>query len=248
VPDAGALARELAATRTALADAVAAHQAFAYSVSHDLRAPLRAIAGFAGLLAESAPADGDDAGRLLGLIRENVQVLNTQIDALLTLSRLAHRGLRTTAVDMTAAAQSAVDSLRRRHPERAVAVDVGALPPAHADPELVDEIFEALLDNAWKFTRTTPRPAIAIGSTDATYFVRDNGVGFAPQAADRLFTVFRRLHRADEFEGLGLGLAVVRTIVGRHGGRVAAECNPGVATTFSFTLAPHETTVTPPTC
>ena len=220
---------ELTAARAELAAALAAYKAFAYSVSHDLRAPLRAIVGFAGMLEESLPPDlSGDVQHFLAVIRDNAALLNAQIDALLALSRLEHRPLRRAPVDMTAMAQAIVAATRDREPERSVATRVGALPYAVADPELMHTALTELVRNAWKFTRRCAAPEVELDGEarlgETVYFVRDNGVGFSPESADRLFTVFRRLHSPKEFDGLGLGLATVRSIVTRHGGRAWAEC------------------------
>jgi light-regulated signal transduction histidine kinase (bacteriophytochrome) len=238
--------RELVATRTRLEHTIAAYKAFAYSVSHDLRAPLRAIAGFTGMLEESLHTEaGTDARHFLEIIHENARLLSSQIDGLLALSRIEHAELRPAPVDMTAFARAAIDATRDREPSRHVRAEIGSLPVIVADPELMRRVLAELVANAWKFTRDRTEPWIEIGSEAAdaatAFFVRDNGVGFSPESAERLFVVFRRLHGPKEYEGLGLGLATVRAIVSRHGGRTWAECAPeSHVTTMWFTL-PAET-------
>lgn len=243
-PDELALARhELAAVRAELAFAIESYKAFAYSVSHDLHAPLRAIAGFASMLKET-PAGGltEDAQRFLDIIHDNVQLLSTQMDGLLELSRLEHRMLAPGLVDMTAVAEAAVDRVRALDPARDVAVTVAPLPPAVADAATMEIAIVELVQNAWKFTRNRPDAAIAIDSPpcghegEVVYRVWDNGVGFATRSADRLFVAFRRLHSLKEFEGLGLGLAKVKTVVTRHHGRVWAESEPNRGASFAFSL------------
>ncbi len=234
--------RELAATQARLENALTAYKAFAYSVSHDLRAPLRAIAGFAGMLEENLQTDpGTEARHFLEIIHENARLLSSQIDGLLAISRIEHAELRPGPVDMLALARAAIDTTRDREPSRQVKAEIGALPVVVADPDLMRHVFAELVTNAWKFTRDRPEARIEIGSeaveAATAFFVRDNGVGFSPESAARLFVVFRRLHSPKEYEGLGLGLATVRAIVSRHGGRVWAECAPeSHATTMWFTL------------
>jgi light-regulated signal transduction histidine kinase (bacteriophytochrome) len=238
--DVGELRRALAATQAELAAAIESYKSFAYSVSHDLRAPLRAIGSFAAMLDEDL-GEGlpEDARRMLAIVCENAHTMSTQIDALLTLSRLEHRALKPAPVDVRALAESAVADMRAIEPGRDVRVTVGDLPPAHGDAELLRLAFEELVKNAWKFTRDRPSAAVEIGGEtrgdEVVYFVRDDGVGFRPDAADRLFTVFRRLH-GKEFEGLGLGLALVKGVASRHHGRAWADSEPGVATTFFLAL------------
>lgn len=235
------LARALAATRAELASTIEAHKAFAYSVSHDLRAPLRAIAGFSAMLQEDAAATlGDDARPLLQTIIDNAHVLSTQLDGLLVLSRLAHRELRTAPLDMTAVAAAAVAQMRTLEPDREVAVTIAPLAPATADPELIRTGMLALLENAWKFTRPRPAPEVAIECeprpSEIVYRIRDNGVGVPVNAVGRLFVPFGRVHGPKEFAGLGIGLAAAKTIINRHGGRIWVETNQPSGATFAFTL------------
>jgi light-regulated signal transduction histidine kinase (bacteriophytochrome) len=234
---------ELAAVRAELAFAIESYKAFAYSVSHDLRAPLRAIAGFASILKEAPAGElSEDTQHFLDIIHDNVQLLSAQMEGLLELSRLEHRGLIPGLVDMTVLAERAVERVRTVGPERDVAVTVAPLPPAFADTATMEIALFELVANAWKFTRQKPAASIVIDSPsggredEVTYRVRDDGVGFAKDSANRLFVAFRRLHGPKEFEGLGIGLAKVRSIVIRHHGRVWAEAEPDRGATFAFSL------------
>jgi len=232
---------DLAALNRRLAAANRELEAFSYSVSHDLRAPLRAIDGFARILVEDhAPRLDADARRALDVVRENAQRMGRLIDDLLALSRLGRKELVRTPVDVGALVRAVVDEVARLEPDRVVAVTIGELPVTVADAGMLRQVFANLVGNAFKYTRRTADPRVEIGSVrDASgvvYFVRDNGTGFDMRSANRLFQVFHRLHRADEFEGTGIGLATVQRIVQRHGGRVWAEGAVGRGATFRFTL------------
>jgi len=216
-------------------------EAFSYSVSHDLRAPLRAIDGFARILGEDhGPALAPEAQRLLGVIRENAVRMGRLIDDLLQFSRLGRKELEVTALDLDALARSVVDELRREGGARDIDVAIGPLPPARGDRALIRQAFVHLIGNALKFTRGRPDARVEIGSRhqqdEVAYYIRDNGVGFDMRYADKLFGVFQRLHAVEEFEGTGVGLALVQRIVHRHGGRVWAEGRVNDGATFSFTL------------
>jgi signal transduction histidine kinase len=232
--------RDLAAAKAELQSAVDGYKAFAYSVSHDLRAPLRAISGFAALLEQDlATTLSEDNRRLLGIICDSARTMNAQLDGLLVLSRLEHRELESGPVDMTALAQAAVEQVQVLEPSHAVQARVDPLATVTGDAKLLQLALVELVRNAWKFTRTTPAPSIAItckpNGREAIYRVADNGVGLPPGAAERLFVVFRRMH-GKEYEGLGLGLATVKSIVNRHRGRVWVESQPDRGATFSFSL------------
>ena len=220
-------------------------EAFSYSVSHDLRAPLRAIDGFSQALLEDYRDRLDDAGTdYLGRVRAGAQRMGRLIDDLLALSRVARATFHRQEVDLSAVAHEVVQELRAAEPQRQVAVDIEPGLRARADPELVRVLLVNLLGNAWKFTGQTPAPQIVIGRTihdghDA-FFVRDNGAGFDMTYADRLFGAFQRLHDATEFPGTGIGLATVLRIVHRHGGRIWAEGRVGEGAAFYFTLPFHQ--------
>ncbi len=236
-----ALKREVAAVRSELGAALESYKAFAYSVSHDLRAPLRAIVGFATMLEETAPGElTTDAPKYLDIIRDNAHAMSAQIDGLLGLSRLEHRELRRAVVDMTTVARRAADEVRALHAGHPMIATIHPLLAAVGDAGLLHIAFVELLKNAWKFTRDGPTPRVEVASEPAddgtVYRVSDNGVGFAPSAADRLFVIFRRLHAAKDYEGLGIGLATVKSVVSRHGGRVWAAAEPHGGATFRFSL------------
>lgn len=215
-------------------------EAFSYSVSHDLQAPIRALDGFARLLEESDGARISDVGRrFLGVIRANSKRMGTLVADLLRLSRVGREALHREAVDVAALARQAADELQARQP--AAHIEIGALPPARADRALLRQALVNLLDNALKYSSARPDPVVTVGAAsrdgETAYFVRDNGAGFDPQYAGKLFEPFQRLHGA-EFEGSGIGLAIVRRIVERHGGSVWAESAPGQGASFYFTLGP----------
>ncbi len=214
---------------------------FTYSVSHDLRAPLRAIDGYADMLVEDhGGALVPDARRLLGVIRGNARRMGRLIDDLLAFSRLGRSEIARTPVDVAALVHGVVDELRRLEPARSVTVTVGELPSVHADGSMLRQVFANLLGNAWKFTGGRADATIDVRGRrerDETIFsVRDDGAGFDARFAGKLFGVFQRLHRAEEFDGTGVGLAIVQRIVQRHGGRVWAQGEVGRGATFSFAL------------
>lgn len=218
-------------------------ESFSYTVSHDLRAPLRAIDGFSSLVVESSAGRLDEESqRLLGVVRKNAQHMARLIDDLLAFSRAGRSELRRLRVDLTELARSAFAELTTGAPATPVELRLAPVPESFGDPALLRQVLANLLSNALKFTAKVDRPVIELGavasSGDTAYFVRDNGAGFDMAFANQLFGVFHRLHGADEFEGTGVGLAIVRRIVERHGGRVWAEGRVGEGATFYFTLAP----------
>lgn len=230
----------------ALADAIAELEAFNHSVSHDLRAPLRHIEGFARALAEDhAGVLPPDARRCVDRILHGVERMTALIDALLRLSRAGRAELQRAPLDLAALVREVFESLPESHvPGRPIDLVVGPLPVVEADPALTRQLFENLLGNALKFTRPRERAEIRVEVADPgpppVFAVRDNGVGFDPGATPRLFGVFQRFHSAGEFEGTGIGLSIVQRIVRRHGGRIWAEASPGHGATFYFTLAPGQ--------
>jgi PAS domain S-box-containing protein len=237
----GQLRDSLAAVEAANAEL----ESFSYSVSHDLRAPLRAIAGFARILEENYAAQLDLEGRrLLGVVRDNARHMGQLIDDLLAFSRLTRQELRRAPVDMAALARQVAGELAGGDGRSAAEVDVQPLPPATGDRSLLRQVLTNLLDNALKFSRHAPRPRVEVAGRRedgrSIYSVRDNGVGFDMRHADKLFGVFQRLHAQQEFEGTGVGLALVQRIVQRHGGAVWAESAPGAGATFFFTLPAEE--------
>jgi PAS domain S-box-containing protein len=213
-------------------------EAFTYSVSHDLRAPLRAIDGFSRMLEERhATALGDEARDYLQRVRAAARRMGQLIEDLIAFSRIGRAALHKRAVDLSALARLVAKELEAGAPERRVEWRVAEGLAAHADPGLARVVLENLLGNAWKYTGKTPRAVIEFGRTAAGEFmVRDNGAGFDPAHADGLFQPFRRLHALEEFEGTGIGLATVKRIVERHGGRVRGEGAVGAGAAFHFTL------------
>jgi hypothetical protein len=217
-------------------------EAFSYSVSHDLRAPLRSIAGFSQALIEDAgPSLSDDARDDIARIVAAARRMDHLINDLLTLSMVTRAEMTRESVDVSELANRIVAELADVSPTRPVVTTVALGMVAHGDPRLVRVALENLLTNAWKFTSRRERACIEVGQIDAdgsspAFFVRDNGVGFDPAFADKLFGPFQRLHDAAEFPGTGIGLATVRRIVLRHGGRVWAESRPGQGACFYFTL------------
>ncbi len=218
--------------------------AFSYSVSHDLRAPLRAIDGFSQVIEEDYDERLDDAGRAaLRRVRAAAQRMGTLMDELLTLSRLTRLELKREPVDLGAAADGILADLARQGPARTVDVRIEPDLLVDADPNLARVVLQNLLDNALKYTGKTDRPRIEIGSSPngraRVFHVRDNGAGFDMTYAGKLFQPFQRLHSLQDFEGTGVGLATVHRIVRRHGGRIWAEGAVGSGATFYFTLEPE---------
>jgi PAS domain S-box-containing protein len=216
-------------------------EAFSYSVSHDLRSPLRAIEGFSRILAEGHAAYLDAEGlRLLKVVQENTQLMGQLIDDLLALSRLGRQDLRIMDLDLAGLAKSVWRTLQAQNPGRTWNFTLKPLPAARGDLGLIRQVLVNLLDNAVKYTGPKKIGEIEVGGytegREAIYFVKDNGVGFNMKYADRLFGVFQTLHRRTEFKGTGVGLAIVQRIIHRHGGRVWAEGKVGEGATFYFSL------------
>ena len=231
------------ARRVAELDAVNTElEAFSYSVSHDLRAPLRSIDGFSQALVEEYGDRLDDtAADYLRRIRGATRRMGELIDDLLDLSRVTRRELHREEVDLSALASAVLAGLARAEPERQVEIDIAAGLMGHGDPHLLRLALDNLLGNAWKFTSRQPSARIEFGARQEgdrpVYYVSDNGVGFDMAYADKLFGAFQRLHAGHEFPGTGIGLATVQRIVLRHGGRVWAQSEMGQGATFFFTLA-----------
>ena len=216
-------------------------EAFSYSVSHDLRAPLRAISGFSKIVIEDhSAALNADGLRYLHLVETSAQQMGQLIDDLLTFSRTGRQALRVQSVSTTDVVNAALTDLQAMQENRRVNITVGELPDCQADASLLRQVWLNLLSNALKYTRERDPAVITIGSRNDgradIYFVQDNGAGFDMKYADKLFGVFQRLHLADEFEGTGVGLALVQRIVQRHGGRVWTEAEVNRGATFYFTL------------
>jgi PAS domain S-box-containing protein len=219
-------------------------EAFSYSVSHDLRAPLRAITGFTGFVLEDFSSQLPEKGRqYLERVRIGGKRMGELIDDLLRFSRLSRQPLRRQNVDTVEVVQNVLEDLKPQQDGREIDLRLAKLPWCEADPGLLTQVWINLLSNAIKYTRDRKPAIVEIGwasiSGENVYFVRDNGTGFDMQYVNKLFGVFQRPHSSDEFEGTGVGLAIVQRIVHRHGGRVWAESSLDQGATFSFTLQPE---------
>lgn len=215
-------------------------EAFSYSVSHDLRAPLRAIDGFSQIILSEYSAALPEQGReYLADIRRNTQRMGALVDDLLKFSRLGRKPVARSPIDAADLVLRCLDEILAQE-GRPVEVRIADLPPCTADAALLRQVWFNLLANAVKYSRARRPAVIEVGTVAApdgpAYFVRDNGIGFDMRYAGKLFGVFQRLHSADEFEGTGIGLALVQRIIQRHGGRVWAESEPERGATFYFTL------------
>ncbi|HEX6639623.1 MAG TPA: ATP-binding protein [Thermoanaerobaculia bacterium] len=219
-------------------------ESFSYTVSHDLRAPLRAVDGYARLLEEDhADALDEDARRLLSVVRDEARRMGVLIDDLLNFSRLSRHMLRPSPLDLGAMADAIVGDLQRAQPERTIELETAPLPEAVADAATMRQVLMNLLSNAVKYAKREGAIRIQLGGRREgdmnAYWVRDEGVGFDMRYVDKIFGVFQRLH-GDEFEGTGVGLAIVDRIVAKHGGTVRAEGAPGRGACFHFTLPAAE--------
>jgi K+-sensing histidine kinase KdpD len=216
-------------------------ESFTYSVSHDLRTPLRAIDGYTRILKEDHADQLDDEGRrLLNVVYDSAQTMGDLIDDLLALSRLGRREMTRAPIDMEALVQEAYDEVARARDTDVDTFDLGALPDASADRSMIRHVLTNLLSNALKFTRTEEEARIEVRGErqdgECVYVVRDNGVGFESDRAEELFGVFQRAHDENDFEGTGVGLAIVERILRRHDGRVWAESEEGEGASFFFAL------------
>ncbi|TMQ05276.1 MAG: hypothetical protein E6J90_49490 [Deltaproteobacteria bacterium] len=211
-------------------------EVFSVAVAHDLRAPLRAIAGFSQALIEDDAIPLGDGVRRLERIRAATGRMTATIEDLLRFARMACSELERRAFDLAPLAREVVDELRAAEPARKVDVVIPGALPAHGDPRLLRAVLATLLQNAWKFTSRRRDAWIELGARDGAFFVRDNGAGFDDAHADRLFAPFYRFHAAADFDGTGVGLAIAQRIVHRHGGRIWAEGAPDRGATFYFTL------------
>lgn len=215
--------------------------AFSYSVSHDLRAPLRAISGFSEALLDEYGDKLDEEGKTyLRYLQEGSHEMSDLIDGLLKLSRSTRGGIALERVDLSAIAAMVAEELRKAEPERRMNVHIAPGVEAFADPRLLRVVMENLLGNAWKYTSRTAEACIEFGVEEqegkTVYFVRDNGAGFDMGYANKLFLPFHRLHKTSEFSGIGIGLATVERIIHRHDGRIWAQAAVGEGATFFFTL------------
>jgi len=220
-------------------------EAFSYSVSHDLRAPLRAIDGYTRILVEDYEAILDEEGkRVCGIISAEARRMGQLIDDLLAFSRLGRKEMYSSNIDMKALVVSVLNDLEKEEDRERIDLKIASLPSVKADSSLIRQVWINLLSNAIKFTSKRDRAAIEVGSKstndEVIYYVRDTGAGFDMEYANKLFGVFQRLHSESEFEGTGVGLAIVQRIVRRHGGRVWAEGEVDRGATFYFALPRKE--------
>ncbi|WP_308572372.1 ATP-binding protein [uncultured Methanobacterium sp.] len=224
-----------------LEDANQELEAFAYSVSHDLRVPLRAIDGFSRILVEDYEDKLDDEGvRLLNIVRDNTAKMGQLIDDILLLSRASRQEMKLNQLDMTALAKSVYPEFQNEVEGRNIKFTVGDLPQAYGDRAMIGQVFQNLIGNAIKFTRNRDPAIIEVGGKEQdkelVYYVKDNGAGFDMKYINKLFGLFQRLHSAEEFEGTGVGLSIVQRVIRRHGGRVWGEGSVDEGATIFFSL------------
>ncbi len=216
-------------------------EAFSYSVSHDLRAPLRAVSGYATMLQEDHAASlTDDGKRIVGAIVNNAKMMGQLIDDLISFSRINRKEIELREVNMQQVVEQVIAELKTHRPEKNYRFELKSLPPCNTDPQLIKQVWINLIDNAMKYSSAKADPVIEIGATEKNghveYYVQDNGVGFDMKYSDKLFGVFQRLHRQDEFEGTGIGLALVKRIIERQNGTIRAEGSVGGGAMFAFIL------------
>jgi light-regulated signal transduction histidine kinase (bacteriophytochrome) len=235
------LNEELKREAIKLEDANNELEAFAYSVSHDLRVPLRAIDGFSRIVIEDYETELDEEGvRLLNIIRENTKKMGQLIDDILLLSRAGRQEMNLGKLDLSALAKNVYNEFQQETKTRNINFVVEDMPPVEADRALLTQVLTNLIGNAIKFTTKTENPKIEFGYTeddnDYIYHVKDNGAGFNMKYYDKLFGLFQRLHSQEEFEGTGVGLSIVQRIISRHNGRVWGEGEVGKGATIYFSL------------
>ena len=235
------LNRQLQKQSEKLEDANQELEAFAYSVSHDLRVPLRAIDGFSRILVEDYEDKLDEEGiRLLNIVRENTAKMGHLIDDILLLSRASRQEMLLNEIDMAALARSVYDEFQTDVTDRDVEFTVGDIPNAYGDRAMLGQVFQNLIGNAIKFTRNKNPAIIEVGGEkegkEIVYYVKDNGAGFDMKYINKLFGLFQRLHSPEEFEGTGVGLSIVQRVIRRHGGSVWGEGAVGEGATIYFTL------------
>jgi two-component system sensor histidine kinase/response regulator len=216
-------------------------ESFSYSISHDLRSPLRAIRGMTGIYLEEAGDSVSQSGRKrLAQVVRSAERMDQMIGDLLRFCRLSRTPPNRHRIDLNAVARRVVKELQAEDPQRHVEVRIAPLPDCQGDPGLIEQVMTNLLSNAFKFTKDRSDACVELGTCreqdEQVYFVRDNGAGFNMQYADKLFGVFQRLHSQDQFPGTGVGLSIVKRILERHGGRIWADSAPGQGATFSFVV------------
>jgi signal transduction histidine kinase len=235
------MTEQVQASQAGMVAAIKELEAFAYSVSHDLRAPLRGMDAFSQILQKKFAAHMDeDALHCLHMIRDNAQQMGRLIDDLLAFSRLSQQPLKKERVDQDALVRAVLQSLQAEQKGRQIDLTIGQLPAADADPRLLRQVWVNLIANALKFSKSRDTAVIRVGAETQhggpVYYVQDNGVGFDMRYAHKLFGVFQRLHRAEDYEGTGVGLAIVQRIIARHGGRIWTQAVKNQGATFYFTL------------
>jgi light-regulated signal transduction histidine kinase (bacteriophytochrome) len=245
VEDLNSMTKDLISERKKLEISNKELEAFSYSVSHDLRAPLRAVDGFSRMIMEDYSNVIDSEGkRLLGIVRENVQKMDKLITDLLSLSRVSRTEISLSRIDMAGMANSMFHEVIGNENAEKVAITIGPLPEIYADTTLMRQVWQNLIGNALKYSKPKEKQIIEIyGSTENgvnTYCIKDNGVGFNPGYKLKIFDTFQRLHKANEFEGTGIGLSIVHRIITRHGGNVWADSIEGEGATFCFSLPVRE--------
>jgi two-component system sensor histidine kinase/response regulator len=220
-------------------------ESFSYSISHDLRSPLRAIRGLMQIyLEENGAALTENGRRRLDQVVGGAERMDQMIEDLLRFSRVTHGAPGCSRIDLNAIVARLINELKVSEPERRLELRIAALPDCEGDPGLIEQVMSNLLSNAFKFTRQRDDALIEVGTARAeqdgeeqqVYFVRDNGAGFNPKYAHKLFGVFQRLHSQEQFPGTGVGLSIVKRILERHGGRIWAESTPGKGATFFFAI------------
>jgi signal transduction histidine kinase len=216
-------------------------ESFSYSISHDLRAPLRSMDGFAEVLeSDFAEQLGDEGRRIIGIIRAGSQKMDELIVSLLEFSRAGRSALQLDRVDMTLLADAAAKEVRVLYTGPEPQIEIADLPPAVADPVVIRQVWCNLIGNALKYSAKRARPKVCVSGRidngETVYQVEDNGAGFDMRYADKLFGVFQRLHRSEDFSGTGVGLAIVHRIIARHGGRIWAKGSPDAGACFQFAL------------
>lgn len=220
-------------------------ESFSFSVSHDLRAPLRAINSYSKIIIEDygglLPEEGK---RFLDYVVTNARRMGTLIDDILRFSQAGRHSLKKDTIEIAKIVEHSLEQVRKTHTGKEVQVIRGSLPSAYGDAAMLEQVYTNLLSNAFKFTQECERPMVEVGSFlqngETIFFVKDNGAGFDMAYADKLFTAFSRLHSMEQFEGTGVGLSIVHRIIHRHGGRIWADAKVDGGATFYFTLAPAE--------
>lgn len=216
-------------------------ESFSYSISHDLRSPLRAIDGYARMILKRRGDQIDEETQnQFNLIRENARNMSNLIDDLLAFSRFGRQGMTFSLIDMESLLSEVWDEIQKADPEQSIGLKMERLPPAMGDPALIKQVLRNILGNAVRFTKNRERALIEVGSSEnpneIVYFIKDNGIGFDMSYYDKLFGVFQRLHSSDDYEGTGIGLSIVQRIIQRHGGRVWAESKVNEGAAFYFSL------------